>query len=157
MGQFQPRGFHFEEFTIGQEMESPARTVTEADVVQFAALSGDYNQLHTDAEYAKETPYGQRIAHGLLGLSIASGLAWRAGFLEGTVQAFLSLTWRFKAPILIGDAIRLKVKVAKTRPMPSMGGGVIILDVSLLNQGDETVQKGEWTMLIKGRDPERRE
>ncbi len=88
MSQDRPRGLYFEEFTLGQEIDSPARTVTEADVMLFAGLSGDYNPLHTDVEYARDTPYGERIAHGLLGLSIASGLAARAGFIEGTTLAF---------------------------------------------------------------------
>ncbi|MBC7236437.1 MAG: MaoC family dehydratase N-terminal domain-containing protein [Chloroflexi bacterium] len=145
------RGLYFEEFVEGHEIETPARTVTEADVVQFAALSGDYNQLHTDAEFAKNTPYGQRIAHGLLGLSIASGLAARAGFIEGTAQAFMGLTWKFKKPILFGDTIHLRGKVSKTRPMPSLRGGIVVFDVAVLNQRNETVQQGEWTMLIQGK------
>ena len=146
-----PRGYYFEELSIGMQVSSPMRTVTEADIVQFAGLSGDYNQLHTDAEFAKGTPFGQRIAHGLLGLSIASGLAARAGFIEGTAQAFAGLTWKFKAPIFIGDSIRLEGKVIKTRPMPSMGGGLVIFAVKVVNQRGKTVQEGEWSMLMKGR------
>jgi 3-hydroxybutyryl-CoA dehydratase len=145
------RGLYFEEFAVGDEEETAARTVTEADVVQFAALSGDYNQLHTDAEFAKDTPFGQRIAHGLLGLSIASGLAARAGFIEGTAMAFTGLTWKFKKPVLLGDTIRLRTKVSKVRAMPRLGGGIVEFDVRVLNQRDETVQQGEWTMLMKGR------
>jgi 3-hydroxybutyryl-CoA dehydratase len=145
------RGLYFEEFAVGDEEETPARTVTEADVVQFAALSGDYNQLHTDAEFAKTTPFGQRIAHGLLGLSIASGLAARAGFIEGTALAFTGLTWKFKKPVLLGDTIRLRTKVSKVRAMPRLGGGIVEFDVRVLNQRDETVQQGEWTMLMKSR------
>jgi len=148
MSESRARGLYFEEFAIGQEMESPARTVTEADIVLFAGLSGDYNQLHTDAEFAKRTPYGQRIAHGLLGLSIASGLAARAGFIEGTAQAFLGLEWKFKGPILIGDTIRLKAKVAKLRPMPSMSGGMVVFAVSVSNQREQVVQHGEWNLLV---------
>jgi acyl dehydratase len=82
------RGRYFEEFAVGQTYTSVGRTITEHDVMTFAGLSGDYNQIHTDAEFAKLTPYGQRIAHGLLGLAIASGLAMRTGILEGTVLAF---------------------------------------------------------------------
>ena len=150
MAQGRPRGLYFEELSVGQEVESPARTVTEADVVQFAGLSGDYNQLHTDAEYAKSTPYGQRIAHGLLGLAIASGLAARAGFLEGTAQAFAGLTCKFKAPIFFGDSVRFRARVAKTRAMPRAGGGMVVFAVSLLNQHDKKVLEGEWNILVKG-------
>src|SRR5262245_55068191 len=105
------RGLYFEELLIGLEMESPARTITEVDVVNFAGLSGDYGALHTDAEYSRTTIFGQRLAHGLLGLSIASGLAARLGFIEGTAQAFARLSWSFKAPTKIGDTIRIITRV----------------------------------------------
>ena len=150
-GESSVRGCYFEELGVGQTIESPMRTVTESDIMQFAGLSGDYNQLHTDAEFAESTPYGQRIAHGLLGLSIASGLAARTGFIEGTAQAFTGLNWKFKAPIMIGDSIKLVAKVVKKRPMPSMGGGMVVLEMRVLNQEGKTVQQGEWTVLIKGR------
>lgn len=146
-----PRGLYFEEFTLGQEIDSPARTVTEADVMRFAELSGDHNPLHTDAEYARATPYGERIAHGLLGLSIASGLAAEAGFIEGTTLAFTGLEWKFKAPIRFGDAIRLHARVAQLRPVARMGGGLVVFCVTVHNQRGETVQQGEWTLLMRSR------
>lgn len=145
-------GMFFDEFEVGLEIETPARTVTETDVVQFAQLTGDFNAIHCDAEYAKGTPSGQRIAHGLLGLSIASGLAVRSGFIEETVIAFTGLTWKFRKPVLFGDTIRLRAKTIKTRAMRSMGGGMVTFDIVVLNQRDETVQQGEWTMLVKGRE-----
>ncbi len=146
-----PRGLYFEEFEQGQVVSSPGRTITEADVVAFAGLSGDYNQLHTDDEFARETPYGRRIAHGLLGLSAASGLAARAGFIEGTTQAFIGLTYKFKAPVFIGDTIHLRATVSKLRPMPSMGGGMVVFAMEVLNQRGEVVQEGDWTLLMRGR------
>lgn len=146
-----PIGLYFEELTLGQEITSPARTITESDVVQFAGLSGDYNPLHTDAEFAKATPFGQRIAHGLLGLSVASGLAARAGFIEGTALAFTGLTWKFKSPVLFGDTIHMIARVNKLRALPSMGGGMAVFEITLRNQRGETVQEGEWTLLMKGR------
>jgi acyl dehydratase len=142
------RGLCFEEFEVGAAYTSPGRTVTEADVVAFAALSGDYNQLHTDAEFAKATFFGARIAHGLLGLSIASGLGSRMGFLEGTALAFLSLTWKFSKPIFIGDTIALQSKVAKKRAV-SGEAGIVVFDCALLNQRDEVTQQGEWTVMVK--------
>lgn len=148
-GESRPRGRYFEEFEIGETMETAGRSVTESDVMRFAGLSGDYNQLHTDAEYAKETMFGERIAHGLLGLSIASGLSARMGFGEGTVEAFTSLEWKFRGPIKFGDTIRARFEVARKKEMARLGGGFVVLDVTVLNQEDETVQKGSWTLLIK--------
>ena len=145
------RGLYFEDYQADQEFRTVARTITETDIVQFAGLSGDYNALHTDAEFAKDTLFGQRIAHGLLGLAVASGLAARAGFIEGTVQAFTGLDWKFKGAIFIGDTVHLTCRVSRLRPLPSMGGGMVVLDVSMLNQRDEVVQQGTWTLVIKGR------
>ena len=154
MAEYGTRGMYFEEFEVGQELSSPARTVTETDVVQFAGLSGDYNQLHTDAVFAAKTPHGKRIAHGLLGLAIASGLAARAGFIEGTALAFTGLTWKFKSPVFFGDTVSLVTKVTKTREMRSMGGGMVVFAVELVNQDGKTVQTGEWTMLMMGKGGE---
>ena len=145
-----PRGRYFEEFEIGDEVETAARTITETDVVLFAGLSGDYNQLHTDVEFAKGTLFGERVAHGLLGLAIASGLSSRLGFIEGTAEAFTGLEWRFRGPIKIGDTIRVRLKVRQKKEMRRLGGGFVVLDVVVLNQRDETVQKGAWTVLVKG-------
>ncbi len=150
-GGFQPRGRYFEDFEVGDEVVSHGRTVTEADIVAFAALSGDYNPLHCDAEYAKNTVFGERIAHGLLGLCIASGLAERLGFVEGTVEAFLGLDWKFRGPIKIGDTIHFRAQVSRKKRMRQMGGGIVILDVAVVNQRGETVQKGQWTVLLKSR------
>lgn len=146
-----PRGMYFEDFEIGYSIQSPGRTITETDVVTFAGLSGDYNQLHTDAVYARDAQFGARVAHGLLGLSIASGLALRLGFLEGTVEAFLSLEWKFRRPIFIGDTIHVAAEVVNTRAMRRAGGGVVDFDVAVVNQDGETVQKGQWRVLVKAR------
>ncbi|RME55597.1 MAG: dehydratase, partial [Caldilineae bacterium] len=117
-------GLYFEEFEIGDACESVGRTITEADIVNFAALSGDWNRIHTDAEYSKQQMFGQRIAHGLLVLSVASGLAVRLGFMEETVQAFMKLDWQFRRPVFIGDTVRLRATVKEKKPMPRAGGGV---------------------------------
>jgi len=148
---FQPGGRYFEEFAVGDEVLSQGRTVTEADIVAFAALTGDYNPLHTDAEYAKGTIFGERIAHGLLGLSIASGLLDRLGFITGTVEAFMGLQWKFRGPIKIGDTIHTEARVARKKEMRRLGGGIVVFDIAVVNQRDETVQKGQWTVLIKSK------
>ncbi|NLV73397.1 MAG: dehydratase [Chloroflexi bacterium] len=146
-----PNARFFEDFTVGDTFDSMARTITEADIVAFAALSGDYNPLHTDAEFARSSPFGQRIAHGLLVLSIASGLAARNGFIDGTAQAFTTLDWRFRAPVLIGDTIRVQATVTRVRAVVAMGGGLVYLEMRVLNQRDEVVQQGEWSLVMRGR------
>ncbi|HID64029.1 MAG TPA: dehydratase [Anaerolineae bacterium] len=148
---YTPRGMYFEEFEVGYEVVSAARTITETDVVNFAALTGDWNQIHVNAEYAKETIFGQRVAHGLLGLSIASGLGAQLGFIEETVLAFRSLEWKFSAPIFIGDTIHLKAKVKEKKELKKLGGGSIIFDIRLLNQEGKTIQKGTWSVLVKSK------
>ena len=145
------RGLYFEEFEVGQSITSVGRTVTEADVVAFAALTGDWTTIHTDAVYAAQHPFGQRVAHGLLGLSIASALAARLGFLEGTVLAFREIdSWKFSLPIYLGDTIHLRATVSETKAMPRLGGGLVTFKVELLNQDNLVVQRGTWCLLVKG-------
>ncbi|HMM28834.1 MAG: MaoC/PaaZ C-terminal domain-containing protein [Chloroflexota bacterium] len=146
-----PRGLYFEQFEEGMALETQGRTITEADIVSFAGLSGDFNPMHTDAAYAAGTQFGQRVAHGLLGLSVASGLSYQLGFLDGTVLAFTGLEWKFRAPIVIGDTIRVQVKVTKKREMKAAGGGFVSFDVQVVNQEGKVTQKGEWTILVASR------
>ena len=142
-------GMYFEEFEPGQRIITAPRTITESDVVTFAGFSGDYNQIHTDAEFARGTPYGQRIAHGLLGLSIASGLAMRTGILEGTVLAFREINeWKFSKPVFIGDTIRVEIVVLETKTLPRLGGGSIVISLEVKNQRGDMVMKGTWTALV---------
>jgi len=149
MSTYQPRGLYFEAFEIGQKFVSAARTITEADIVAFAGLSGDYNQLHTDAEFSKGTPFGQRVAHGLLVTSIASGLIAQSGLIEGTVLAFREIeNWKFTRPTFIGDTVYVETGVLETKALPRLGGGAVVIEVSVVNQRNETVMKGKWTVLI---------
>ncbi|MBW8010952.1 MAG: dehydratase [Chloroflexi bacterium] len=143
------RGLYFEEFEVGQITISSARTVTEADIVTFAGLSGDYNQIHTDAEFSKGTPFGKRVAHGILGLSIASGLAIQTGVLEGTIIAFREIkSWKFVKPIFIGDTINVVLDIKETKAIPRLGGGSVAIQLDVKNQNDETVMRGNWSVLI---------
>ena len=151
MTDYQPRGKYFEEFELGMEFATMGRTVTETDIVNFAGISGDYNSIHTDAEFAKATPFGERIAHGLLGLSISTGLLMQLGVMDGTVIAFMGLEWKFKAAVKIGDTIRAVGKVKQTKAMKPMGGGLVIVELRVLTQRNETTQQGEMTVLIKSK------
>ena len=142
----------FEDLTVGDEWESPRRTVTEADVVGFAGLSGDFNPLHVDHESARDGPFGRPVAHGLLGLSIASGLASHSPLVA--TQAFLAiLEWKFVAPIAFGDTIRVITRVAALEPRSRGRRGVVTWHRRLVNQHGKTVQEGLTQTLVRGRGP----
>jgi acyl dehydratase len=142
-------GLYFEEFSVGQVVKTLSRTVSEDAIFNFAGLTGDYNQIHTDAEFAKTTQFGQRVAHGLLGLSIATGLIMRTGFLEGTVLAFREIQeWKFVKPIFIGDTIHALLTVSEMKPLPRIGAGALIALVEVKNQSDEVLQKGTLNLLV---------
>ena len=143
------RGMFFEEFELGQRVITPGRTITETDIVNFAGLSGDFYQLHTDAEYGKTTPYGQRIAHGVLVLSIATGLTAQTGVLEGTALAFREINnWKFVLPVFIGDTVHAQLEVIETKPLPRIDGGSVRIKVEIKNQDNKVVMKGIWLILV---------
>lgn len=111
-----------------------------------------FNQIHTDAAFSEAAPFGQRVAHGLLGLSIASGLAVQTGIMEGTVMAFREINnWKFIKPIFIGDTIHVELEVTETKLMPRLGGGLIVIILDVKNQDGETIMKGSWKALIASR------
>ncbi len=142
-------GLYFEEFSVGQKVVTAGRTVSEADIMMFAGLSGDFNRIHTDAEFSKSMPFGQRIAHGLLGLSITSGLAMRTGILEGTVMAWREINeWKFVKPVLIGDTLHAELTINETKAIPRLKGGSVVLSIDTQNQNGETVMRGIWTVLV---------
>jgi acyl dehydratase len=145
-----PQGLYFEQFEIGQKFATAGRTVTETDVVNFAGLSGDFNQVHTDTEYSKGSSFGTRVAHGLLCLSIASGLILRTGILERTVMAFREINdWKFIRPVLIGDTVSAEIEISGKKPFPRLNGGAITIRVNVKNQVDEIVMKGDWVALVR--------
>ena len=139
---------YYEDIEVGEEYESPGRTITETDIVLFAGLSGDYNVLHTDAELMKTSIFGERIAHGLLGLAIQSGLFSRSTRAYATV-AFVGLRWKFKSPIKIGDTIRLRARVQAKRDIGKPEGALVTLARTVVNQRDEVVQEGETDLLVE--------
>lgn len=148
-----PNAHFFEDFFAGQSYETPRRTITESDVTAFAALTGDYNPLHTDAEFAAAGPFGTRIAHGLLGLSIAVGLQSRLGLIDGTILAFLEVSWKFTGPIVAGDTIHCRGEVQSMRRSKSNPDrGIVIMEVAVVNQKDQVVQQGSWTFMMKARE-----
>ena len=141
---------YFEDVKVGDEYASPGRTVTEADIVIFAGLSGDYNVLHTDAEHMKASLFGERIAHGLLGLSIQQGLLDRV--VPGqAIGPLASVKWKFKGPIKIGDTIHVLARVTAKQDGEQPAAGVVTVERRVVNQRGEVVQEGETDHMVARR------
>lgn len=144
------KGKYFEDLKIGEPFETRGRTVTEADIVNFAGVSGDYNPLHIDEEFAKKTRFGARIAHGVLTLSLMTGLWARLGILEETVEAFYRIErLRFTKPVYIGDTLHVKMKVVDKEEEGQ--SGIIVLENTVLNQKSEPVMVCTTNLLVKKR------
>jgi acyl dehydratase len=140
----------FDDLSIGDEWESAGRTVTETDVVLFAGLSGDHNPLHSDYELSKKGPFGRPVAHGLLGLAIATGLVSHSPRVE--TLAFLAiLEWKFVLPIAFGDTIKVVSRVEAKEPQARGRRGVITWHRMILNQSQQVVQEGRTQTLVRGR------
>jgi acyl dehydratase len=143
---------YFEDFHAGQVFTSQARTITETDVVTFAGWSWDTNPVHTDAESAASGRFGRRIAHGVLGLSVALGLASRLGVFEACSVALLGIDdWRFRRPLVPGDTVRCRVEILDTRLTSSGETGILQRRFTLLNQRDEVVQEGDMGLMVQVR------
>jgi acyl dehydratase len=147
---------YLDDLSAGQQFVSAGRTITEADVVAFAGLSGDFNPIHTDAEFAADTVYGQRVVYGLLGLSIATGLLDRLGVFSGSAIAMLGIqNWTFPAPVFIGDTVHLELTILGVRPSRSKPDrGVVERQFGLKNQRGEVVQTGRIDVLVRRRPAE---
>jgi 3-hydroxybutyryl-CoA dehydratase len=145
-------GRYFEEFVVGEKVTTQDRRISDSDIMTFAALSGDDNRIHTDAEFSRTGPFGKRIAHGLLGLSIASGLLWQTGILDGTVIAFREVNeWKFVKPVFIDDVVHAELQSIETKALPRIGGGSVVVGVELKNQENDVCMRGKWTLLVMSR------
>lgn len=143
-------GLYYEDFHIGQQFTSPGRTITETDVVNFAGISGDYNPLHTDECYAQNTVFKRRIAHGVLGVSIVTGLTARMGIFEGTVIGLLEIEkWKFLKPIYLGDTVRVEMAIVEKIERSKKDRGLVVRQIRLTNQNNEIVQEGLIKVMIK--------
>jgi acyl dehydratase len=145
------RGKYFDELVEGKEFMTPTRTITESDVVMFAAMTGDYNEIHTSKEFMKTSQFGKRLVHGLLGLSVSHGLLFRLGLLDGTGIAFLGIeSWKFEAPLFFGDTIHVKVKIAETRVSKSKPDrGIVKFFLQIIKQDGTVAQSGYKTIMMK--------
>jgi acyl dehydratase len=147
---FTEQHLYFDDVAVGQEWESQGRTVTEADIVNFAGLSGDFNPIHMDHEFARTTPFRRPIAHGLLVWAVSSGLGVYCPPMR--TLAFLSIRdWQFKGPIFAGDTIRLRSKVLEKEVRARGRRGVITWQRQIVNQESKVVQEGITLTLVEGR------
>ncbi len=146
---YQPKGRTFDEFSAGETFTTASRTITEADVVGFAGISGDFNPLHTDAEFAKGTMFQARIAHGMLIASVATGLANALGIFEGTTIALLQVTHKFTGAVKFGDTVHMEMTVAEKKETAKPDRGILILKNVVRNQAGGSVLEGEWTVMMK--------
>lgn len=142
-------GLYYDEFNEGDEWTSSSRTITEADIVNFACLTGDFNPLHTDEEWCKaNSPFRTRIAHGLLTLSYANGLVDQLSLLKGTVMAFLGSEFKLPVPVMAGDTITAKQKVVGKRDTSKPDRGVMSISIVATNQRDEVVLENKVSVMV---------
>lgn len=146
-----PRGLYFDDFEAGAEFISARRTITEADIVSFAGLSGDFNPLHVDEEYGKTTPFKTRIAHGLLVTAIATGLQNQMGVFEGTTLAVMDISLKFTGPTFPGDTIYIKLKIAGKQETKKEDRGLVFAELYAINHRGETVQEQKQTIMLARR------
>ncbi len=142
-----------EDLHPGDIFTGPERTITESDVVGFAGLSGDFNPIHTDVEFARETPYGQRVVYGLLIVSMMTGLLDRTGLFSGSAIAMLGIRdWQFLAPVFIGDTIGFRLTITKVRRTRQGDRGVVERHFEVLNQDSTVVQAGHIDVMVRARE-----
>lgn len=147
-----PADWYFEDFKVGQVFRTQGRTITEADIVSFAGWSWDTNPVHTDAVQGAAGRFGQPIAHGVLGLSVAMGLASRLGIFESCSIALLGIDgWRFKAPVLVGDTLRCTIHITQARATSNGEAGILEREFVLTNQDEVVVQRGNIGLMVSRR------
>jgi acyl dehydratase len=141
--------YYFEDFAVGQSFESTGRTITETDLTMFSMLSGDWNPIHADAEFAKSTRFGQRVVHGALGIALATGMMHQLGIFERTAVAMMSLqNWKFVGPILVGQTLRLRLSILEKEEGNSPRVGRVNRALQLVDQGGTVIQDGISDVLM---------
>ncbi len=146
---YEMRGRYFEDFKEGDVIVTPRRTVTEADVMAFAGISGDFNPLHTDEEFMKNSPFGGRIAHGLLSVAIGTGLINQLGVFEGTNLALLNMNIKYSGAVKFGDTIHLELKTVEKKETSKPDKGIITYQANVINQENKPVVEMEWVLMMK--------
>jgi acyl dehydratase len=147
-----PRGLYFDDFEIGQEFLTAARTITQTDIVNFACLSGDFNEVHTNFEYCKTTQFGQPIAHGPLVYAIMGGLQYASGINDGTLLALLQIdAWKMLGAVVHGDTIRLHSRVISKKESSKPDRGVVSFQRQCVKQDGSVAQEMTATLLYRRR------
>jgi acyl dehydratase len=142
------RGLSYEELEPGRKFRTGRRRVTQADVAAFAAVSGDRNPLHLDEAYAGGSVFGRRVAHGVLGLAVATGLINELGLTRGTLVAFLGVSWDFVAPLVPDSEVEVELAVESRRETSRPDRGLVVMRAALLSDG-AVAQEGELRFLVK--------
>jgi 3-hydroxybutyryl-CoA dehydratase len=142
---------YFEDFVEGEEFEVGPRLVTQEDVNAFADVSGDHHPLHVDPEYAATTRFGRTIAHGVLGLAVATGLMGSAGLSRGTLVALRALDWEFRRPLFPGTEVGLRFRVAELRPSSRGPRGTVVWETELVDPDARILQRGRLTAIFRTR------
>jgi acyl dehydratase len=146
-------GKFYEECAVGDVSVTVGRTVTETDVVMYSAMSGDYTPIHTDAEVSRRGPFGQRIAHGPLGFTLAIGLSARLAMFEDTAIAALGIKdWRYLGPIFIGDTVHVEIEIISKRLTSNPARGILERRFRLIKQDNTVVQEGILPVMVKARE-----
>ncbi len=145
---------YFEDLQTGDRDRTVGRTITEADIVNFAGLSGDFNPIHMDRAFAEKPFFKKRIAHGILVFSVASGLFTQSEmntFMKKSVIALMEIKWKFLKPVFIGDTIHLEVEIIEKKETSKPDRGIVVVKRTVVNQDGDAVQEGDIIMMIRRR------
>lgn len=146
------RGRYFEDFSIGQEFVTPARTITSTDIVNFACLTGDFNEVHANFEYCKTTQFGEPIAHGPLVYGIMGGLQYASGMNDGTLLALLQIDgWKMLNPVKHGDTIHLRARVVDKKESSKADRGIVTFERECVKHDGTIAQQMKATLLYRRR------
>lgn len=149
-------GLYLEDFVAGNQYVTPARTLTEADIVNFAGLTGDYNPLHTDQNFSAKSIFGGRIAHGPMLVGMAFGLLSRLDLIDGTVIALKGIEWSFDAPLRAGDTVHVRATVLESKPSTRHNDrGVVQLRIEIVDQRGAVAQTGKATLIMSRKQDSR--
>ncbi len=155
MSELLDRSVFFEDFKEGMKIKTHGRTLLQSDIMSFAGLTGDFNPIHVNSEYAKDTVFGRNIAHGMLTFSVATGLSILTGFMDRSIIAFDSVeNWKFKRPVFPGDTVHVVIICQKKEKYNFRGnvtGGLVKCHADVINQKNKICQSGILCFFVQNR------